>query len=245
MITRRWNFKYNRESKKKIKFHGKFINNFGWISCRFSIFFISNNTLGNHGKGTLSRSQASYSNSNPCFNSIGKAGREKKSIKNIFTKGWIFENFQLDLTEMLFLIKKKQFKSFCIFSPKYTIKIFTAKKCTFYWKLFMLDKYQIFGWFLKSGIKYGGNFAVYKNKYQFHGHFHSKLISFVENLWLLENNCTKCTKKCYSFLLNKQTNTRLSQQVSKYFTYSYSLPYKKTFIKSISHKIQLNRWVFN
>jgi len=227
MIIRKWNFKYNRESKKKIKFHGKFLNNFGWVSCRFSIFFISNNTFGNYGKGNLSRSQASYSNLNSCFNSIGKAGRERKSIKNIFTKGWMFENFQLDLTEMFFLLKKKQFKSFCIFNVKYTSKIFVAKKYIFHWNFFMLDKYQTFGWFLKSGMKYGGQFTVYKNKHQFHCHFHSRLISFVENLWLLENNCTKCIEQNYSFFFSKQTNTRLSQQVSKYFNYSYSLPYKK------------------
>jgi tRNA splicing endonuclease len=247
-MIRKWNYKNSRESKKSIKIHGKFIGNFVWIFCKSSIYKLWNNKFGKFGKGNLSRSEPFFGNPNPCFDSVGRAGRENKFNRNILTKGWEYESLQLNLLELLFLIKIQKIKISTINKFEVLCKILVAIDCNFYWNFIVYNRYKKSGWSLKSGIKYGGNFIAYKSENFFFTHRHSKAILLLYIPWLSEKFCTKCIKKYYSNFHHIQNKTRLAQQVSKHIIYlSFSLKvncleniFSKQFIFT---EIGINRWV--
>ena len=107
-MIRKWNYINSRESTKSIVIHGKNMVDNIWVKCRSSMYKLWNNKIGKFGKGNLSRSEAFYGIPNPCFDSVGRAGRENKLSQNILTKGWEFENLHLNLLEIFYLLKLKK-----------------------------------------------------------------------------------------------------------------------------------------
>jgi hypothetical protein len=241
-MIRKWNYINSRESKKSTKIHGKSMIDNVWIKCRTSIFKLWDNKIGKFGKGNLSRSEPFYGNPNPCFDSVGRAGRENKLSLSILSKGWYFESLQLNLVEIFYLLKIKKFK----FLPKNGInvlgKVLNALNCQLYWNFVIFERYKKLGWQLKSGVKYGGNFiSYYKEKENCNRiHNHSKSVILLKIPILLEMFCTKCSKKIPLTFLNIQNKTRLGQQVSKNIVYIYFF-LKKNFVKKKISK----KWIFN
>jgi tRNA splicing endonuclease len=249
-MIRKWNYKNSRESKKGIKIHGKFIGNFVWILCRISMYKLLNNKLGKFGKGNLSRSEPFFGNPNPCFDSVGRAGRENKFNRIVLVKGWEYENLQLNLLELLFLVKFQKIKISTMNKFRVLGKILAAIDCNFYWNYIVYDRYKKSGWSLKSGIKYGGNFIAYKSENFFFMHTHSKAIILLHIPWLSEKFCIKCIKKCFSSFINIQNKTRLAQQVSKHLIYlSFFLKkkiLKKNFYKKfVFTELGIDRWILD
>ena len=211
-MIRKWRYINSRESKKSARIHGKFIGDNIWVICKSAIYLLWNNKIGKFGKGNLSRSEPFFGNPNPCFDSLGRAGRENKFNRNILTKGWEFENLQLNSLEMFYLLKIKKFEFFFKKNINLLNKLLLALNCSFYWNFVIFERFKTLGWFFKSGIKYGGNFTSYKrekNKY-FRVHNHSKAIISFQISSFLENNCIKCSNKCSLIYLNIQNKTRYS-----------------------------------
>nr|UXY87645.1 26S proteasome AAA-ATPase subunit [Cryptomonas curvata] len=251
-MIRKWNYINSRESEKSTQIHGRSMVENTWIICRSSMFKLWNNKIGKFGKGNLSRSEPFYGNPNPCFDSVGKAGRENKLSHSILLRGWEFENLHLNLVEIFYLLKIKKFK----ISPKNNTIMFNrfsnALNYKFYWNFIIYERYKKLGWQLKSGIKYGGNFISYKKKKDNLNriHNHSKSVTLLQIPCLYEIFCTKCSKKLPLIFLNIQNKTRLGQQVSKNILYLFfflkkKFTKKKLYRKWIFTEIGIDRWVFS
>nr|UXY87156.1 26S proteasome AAA-ATPase subunit [Cryptomonas sp.] len=249
-LQRKWNHIHSRESLKSIKTHGQFLGNFIWISCRSSIYILWKYKIGKLGKGNLSRWEPFYFSPNPCFNSIGRAGRENRAHKNILDNGWEYESLQLNLVETSFLLKCEKLKIISVKNSEYANKIFSKIDSKFNWNLIIFKKYLFSELLLRSGAKYGGNFVLYKNENIKEFHSHSKAIATVEIPWLIENSCIKCMRNGHLNFLIVQNKTRLAQQVSKIIIYiSFFLKYKKQYRylanKWILIELALQRWIPN
>jgi len=85
----------------------------------------------------------------------------------------------------------------------------------FFWNFLILRKYRNSISFIKSGVKYGGNYIIYYGELSYFNHIHSKSILITENSNLKESSCTQCSFKQITDWKNFQNKIRLAQQVSK------------------------------
>ena len=123
---RSWKLSVSNESKKKIIPHGIFLFNFLWIDCKSSYLYLwlNNNRL--IGKGVFSRSEPLFLSPNPCYNSVGKAGREKIKFKKNKINYLVSETLQVGILELLYYSKK-----ICIYNQikidRFSIKSIISK----------------------------------------------------------------------------------------------------------------------
>jgi tRNA splicing endonuclease len=246
--VRLWKLSSCKETMKKIITHGIFLYNFILMSCKSSSVFLWIKNKRAIGKGVFSRSEPLFFSPNPCFNSLGKAGREKKILKQIPLENFFSEYLQISFFEFANCMR--------------TNNIFTQVKSDFFkLKKYILKTevkfYPMFSQFnnltskildLKSGIKFSGNFLIYKKKKGFNFHIHSKAILFNEDLISGKIGCIFCHNFEFQ-LLDIQNRTRLSAQVSKFNVFSfekdyYKLVYYKKMEKNLKNEIGIHRFVF-
>ena len=161
---RLWKLSVAKESQKKNKPHGIFLADFFWIKCKPSFMYLWINSGRMIGKGVFSRSEPLLISPNPCYNSLGKAGRDRIISGKIRFNYAISENLQVTLLELLFFSNKFEILTqlelnmmvFKTIIQKISIGIFPLFLQYRNFLLRLLD--------LKSGLKFSGNFLIYKKK---------------------------------------------------------------------------------
>jgi hypothetical protein len=225
-LIRNWHFLISREKFLKNKNHGLFNGRGLYLLCRSSVYDFWRKNYLSLGKGSLSRSEPLFLNPNPSFNSIGRASRERGIKTTLFKLGWKFEKIYLNSIETVNSLHKKNLDVFRINSHFFIKSNILKLEPELYWKSFIFKKYTSNLFFLKSGLKFGGKFLIYKNSKKFLDHIHSTNILSYEIFFAKELNCMNCSRNNVSPWLNIQNKVRLSQQVSKNFTISL---YKENF----------------
>jgi|AntRauMFilla1563_2_1112583.scaffolds.fasta_scaffold02176_5 tRNA splicing endonuclease len=248
LIVKIWKFSSFKESRKKLFPHGIFINDFIWLECKSSFIYLWLKSGRTIGKGIFSRSEPLFVSPNPCYNSLGKAGRKRASSKKNLSYCVILEDLQVNLFE--FLYHSNKINIFTQFeSSLNTLKTVTIK--------LDLDFFFIFFHFrnlitklldLKSGIKFSGNFLIYrKKKKTFNFHNHSKGLVTNENLSFQKTVCVFCQNFGIQFL-DIQNRTRLCAQVSKFNVFCIGTFYLKTFFFKkiedfIKNEVNVTRYI--
>ena len=205
----------SRESNRDLLIHGKILMSTVQIICRISNYFLRVDKLIGFGKGALSRSEPLFCHPNPSFNSIGRAARENAISRSIISLPWQFESVKITFTDTLFLTKNKILK-LCGNFKKCKLKILFKKlDSSFLWYFLILKKYRRLSCYLKSGIKYGGNFIIYYGNLTRSEHIHSKSVLILENDCVKDYGCLLCSFKYSSDCKHYQNKIRLAQQVSK------------------------------
>lgn len=242
---RLWKLSSSKELKKKNFPHGRFISDYIWINCKFSFVYLWLNSSRMIGKGIFSRSEPLFLSPNPCYNSLGKAGRERKSLKKTLINHEISENLQISLLEFLFHSKKLNIFTQLELSAQLFKSIILKLDVSFF-SIFLYFRNLILRFQdLKSGLKFSGNFLIYKKK-NFNFHTHSKVVLTNEEISTRENTCIYCQNFGIQ-LLDIQNRTRLGAQVSKINLFSFGEFYWKTFFLKnyenfIKREIILNRY---
>jgi hypothetical protein len=246
---RSWKLSVSNESKKKIIPHGIFLFNFLWIDCKSSYLYLwlNNNRL--IGKGVFSRSEPLFLSPNPCYNSVGKAGREKIKFKKNKINYLVSETLQVGILELLYYSKK-----ICIYNQikidRFSIKSIISKLDLNFFSIFLQFRDLIFRLLdLRSGIKFSGNFLIYKKKKLLDFHDHSKGILSNEIRSYKNISCIFCHN--YDIhLMDLQNRTRLATQVSKFSIFSFDDFYSKlNKIKKLgsffNREIGIKRFIIN
>jgi tRNA splicing endonuclease len=221
---RNWRHSSFRETKHRNSTHGLFDGNKLSLDCRHSIYKLWKKIEISYGKGSFSRSEPLFQNPNPAFNSIGKANREKRKLDSLFKIGWKFEKLNLSLNDIFFL-RKKKLKISNFKKKKQLMKTILGLSPELIWNYIMFNNFRNNYFFLKSGLKFGGDFITYRVKGNYNEHFHSTDILYTNYIFLNENECKICSVSSSFNWLNIQNRVRLSQQVSKNFT--INLHYEK------------------
>ena len=225
--TRSWKLYVSNESRKKIVPHGILLFNFLWIRCKPSFLYLWLNNRRLTGKGIFSRSEPLFLSPNPCYNSIGKAGREGVKFKNNKINFLDFENLQISFLEFLYCSEKipiyNQIKMNRFSLKSIILKLGLNFLCTF------LDFRNLIirSLDLRSGIKFSGDFLVYKKKKLLDFHDHSKGILSNESERWKNFSCIFCQNFNIS-LMDLQNRTRLATQVSKFSVFLFEDFYSKT-----------------
>ena len=229
--ARFWKFTVSKESKKKILAHGIFLLHFIWIKCNPSFIFLwlKNNRI--VGKGVLSRSEPLFFCPNPCFNSLGVAGRTNIITKKTISTNSISENLQVNFLEFLHCLDMVKIFTQFEYEPFKFEKMILKLDFEFFFFFLQFRKFIFKLIDLRSGIKFSGDFLIYKKKKTFNFHDHSKAIFFSENFNSKKINCIYC-HNCDIHLLDIQNRTRLANQVSKFNIFSL----KKTYYKLLTNK---------
>lgn len=224
--NRLWNLSNCKERRKKIILHGNFLLDFIWISCRPSMlyFWIKNHRI--IGKGVFSRSEPLFFTPNPCYNSLGKVGRERRVSEKFKCHYSDSECLQINFLEISAFLKETiiftQFKSDLKILKKFILKL----DLEFYFNFLPIKILQHKSLELKSGIKFSGNFLIYKKTKTFNLHDHSKCVLFIEDLNYKRITCIYCNNSNLQ-LLDIQNRVRLNAQVSKFNVFFFGKYYLK------------------
>lgn len=246
---RSWKLSVSMESKKKIIPHGIFLLNFFWIYCQPSYLYLWLNNIRLIGKGVFSRSEPLFLSPNPCYNSVGKASREKIKLKKNKINYLVSEPLQVSMLELLYYSKR-----ICIYNQlkidRFSIKGIISKLNLNFVPLFLQFRNLIFRLLdLRSGIKFSGNFLIYKKKKILDFHDHSKGILSNEIRNYKNMSCIFCHN--YDIhLMDLQNRTRLATQVSKFSIFYFDdLYWKLNKIKKLegffNREIGINRFYIN
>ena len=244
---RSWKLSISNESRKKIIPHGIFLFNFLWIDCKSTFLYLWLNNGRLTGKGIFSRSEPLFLSPNPCYNSIGKAGREGVKFKNNKINSLDFENLQISFLEFLYCSEKILIYN-QIRMNRFSLKSIILKLgLNFYCTFLDFRNLIIRSLDLRSGIKFSGDFLVYKKKklLDFHDHSNCILLNEIDR-WKIFS-CIFCQNFNIS-LMDLQNRTRLATQVSKYSLFLFEDFYLKTIkIKKLENifkrEIGINRFL--
>ncbi|CAC27026.1 hypothetical protein [Guillardia theta] len=108
--------------------------------------------------------------------------------------------------------------NFNLFSVKDIILLFFSHHPEFIWNYFLYRKFNLMNSNLKSGIKFGGNFLIYKYESRIL-HNHSKFILRNSNENFFNEVCKICNYNINQKVEKFQNESRLANQVSKKFIY--------------------------
>jgi len=108
LLNKVWKLSSVKESKRRLVPHGIFINDFIWIECKPSFIYLWVKEGRAIGKGVFSRSEPLFLSPNPCYNSLGKAGRIRVISKKNLPYCLILEILQINLFEFLYQSSKIQ-----------------------------------------------------------------------------------------------------------------------------------------
>lgn len=250
IITRLWKFSTAKESRKKIIPHGIFIFDFLWIDCKpaFIYLWIKNSRIS--GKGIFSRSEPLFFCPNPCYDSLGKASREKTVFRKNQNRCPFVESLQLDYLEILYYWNKIYIYNQTKLTLLSSVKVFSLLNSNFLSLFFQFKNLISKSLDLKSGIKFSGDFLIYKKKKKsFNFHNHSKAVFFMEDLNSKKRTCIYCHNSTIQ-LMDIQNRTRLGTQVSKFNVFSFIEPYYKTYFDKksedmIKREININRFILS
>ena len=246
---RLWKASNCKEGKKKIILHGIFLLDSILIGCRPSIlyFWIKNQKLA--GKGIFSRSEPLFFIPNPCYNSLGKVGRKRRISEKFKFNYPTPEYLQINFLEISPFLKKTiiftQFKTDINFLKKFILKFDLDYFFSFSPIRILLNKFLE----LRSGIKFSGNFLIYKKTKTFNLHDHSGCVLFFEDLYNKKITCVYCNNANFQ-LLDVQNRVRLNSQVSKFNVFFFGKYYLKitNFENSkifVKNEVNLSRFVIH
>lgn len=135
-----------------------------------------------------------------------------KKIENY--KEYLLLN-HIDILKKMNTFKIDNFKSFSI---KDMNLLYFSYHPEFIWSCFIYRKFNLINSKLKSGIKFGGNFLIYKYNFRI-SHNHSKFILRNSNENFFNEVCKICNYNINLKFEKFQNESRLANQVSKKFIY--------------------------
>ncbi|AFP65255.1 tRNA-splicing endonuclease subunit Sen2 (nucleomorph) [Chroomonas mesostigmatica CCMP1168] len=242
--ARFWISLLNRDNFSQLFIHGKIFHNFIGLVCRSSSYLLRIHKLFGLGKGITSRSEPLYYNPNPCFNSIGRAGRECVFYFQTNDIKSERELSEMNLRESFYLKKNKILDIHGFSYTKKILTFFSKLDSEFFLNYLILKKNRNKKFFIRTGIKYGGSHVVYSARKNFSSHLHSKSVLILENFYFLEEFCKNCLFVRIADSKNLQNKIRLAQQVSKKINMIFFFAKKKKKKKSwILTQYNFERWV--
>mmetsp|Transcript_48814 Transcript_48814/g.97730 ORF Transcript_48814/g.97730 Transcript_48814/m.97730 type:complete len:254 (-) Transcript_48814:1051-1812(-) len=214
---RYWLFSTTKESSNSKKTHSIFLGHSSFLNCRKSFYDLWGNNSKGFGKGSLSRSEPLFSHPNPCFNSIGRASRERDYKREKSECKYRIETLKICDSETFYLLKKNILEFQENFKKLKIWRFLKKENPIFLWKYILFKKYREKNFSLRSGSKFGGDFLVYKRNGLLDYHTHSLGVLFLLIFSLIEKKCFKCYPNFHMEWEDIQNRTRLIQQVSKFF----------------------------
>jgi len=224
--SRLWKLSKCGETKKKIILHGIFVLEFLWIVCRPSVLYLWIKSHRIIGKGVFSRSEPLFLIPNPCYNSLGKVGRERRILKKAKIFHPCSEYLQVNFLELKHTSKKGIFTQF---EPVFKLieDIIFKIDIEFFFNFLTFGSVLGKSLELKSGVKFSGNFLIYKKTKTYNFHDHSRCVLSTENSNYKKLSCVYCDNSNFQ-LFDIQNRIRLSTQVSKFNVFFFGGCYYKT-----------------